>query len=529
MAGAPDSHQRLLQRHYGTRGAPRRRAPIWLPALAVLALIWPGPAPGSAAEVWVQSGDITARSAVVWARCNAAVPTELTLSLASTPAFDVPAVRRVQHVGADTDFTASASFGDLETGRAYFYRAECVPATGGASARGAGRLRTAPAADVPAAVEFAWLGDIGGQGWGRNPELRVRRADGAEMVGGYVILAAVRRRDPDFVLLQGDIIYADNPLPLQVARPDGSTWVNAPGKDFAALTLAEFRANWRYQFADDHWRRLLAATPKYTQWDDHEVYNNWWPGQLPAKARYRGHTADQLAAQARQALGEYSPLGAAELYQRFRHGRHLELFLLDTRSYRGPNPANAAAAGNEMLGPAQFAWLKRGLKASTATWKVISSSSPLTVVAGGDGDWDAWGQGDNRILGREVQLAALLAFIRREGIANVLFISSDVHFAAAIRAEPARATDPRAEFRPFWEFIAGPAHAGAFGPAPLDPSFGPHYEFARGPATLGLPQNTPPPALQSFGAVAIAADGQLTLKLLDATGQVLFSTQLIPD
>jgi phosphodiesterase/alkaline phosphatase D-like protein len=28
-------------------------------------------------------------------------------------------------------------------------------------------------------------------------------------------------------------------------------------------------------------------------------------------------------------------------------------------------------------------------------------------------------------------------------------------------------------FDPFWEFVAGPIHAGTFGPNPLDPTFGP--------------------------------------------------------
>ena len=147
-------------------------------------------------------------------------------------------------------------------------------------------------------------------------------------------------------------------------------------------------------------------------------------------------------------------------------------------------------------------WLKTSLKLSKATWKLISTDVPLSIVVGGPNDRDAWAQGADEVLGREVQLSELLKFIKDEGIRNVLFITADVHYDATISYEPGRATGTGVEvdFPPFWEFAIGPANVGAFGICELDRSFGPHYEFIRAPSTEGLGQNSPPPNLQPADA-----------------------------
>ena len=67
---------------------------------------------------------------------------------------------------------------------------------------------------------------------------------------------------------------------------------------------------------------------------------------------------------------EYAPMrpfDASEsqrVYRRFNYGPMLEVFVLDMRSYRGPNTDNLqATAGPEtaFLGREQLDWLKRGL------------------------------------------------------------------------------------------------------------------------------------------------------------------------
>lgn len=179
-----------------------------------------------------------------------------------------------------------------------------------------------------------------------------------------------------------------------------------------------------------------------------------------------------------------------------------------------------------MLGQEQLSWLKSALKNSQATWKIISTHDPLSIVTGGVNDRDAWGQDDPAVLGREVQLAEILKFIKDNEIENVVFLTSDVHFTAALFYDPTLATFR--DFNPFWEFVVGPIHAGAFGAGNLDSSFGPQYEYVRAPRTEGIGQNAPPSHLQSFGFVEISSEGELTVKLIDITGAILFEKMMPP-
>jgi phosphodiesterase/alkaline phosphatase D-like protein len=154
----------------------------------------------------------------------------------------------------------------------------------------------------------------------------------------------------------------------------------------------------------------------------------------------------------------------------------------------------------------------------------IVDTSGETITCGED-DWDAWAQA---VHGREVQLRKLLRFIKEEGIENVLFITADVHFAAAISYQAERATAEQVALDPFWEFAIGPVHAGAFGPNALDTSFGPGFEYVRGPATENLSQNLPPPNLQTFGHDEVSEDGRFTVRIHDIDGSVLYEKVLEP-
>lgn len=81
------------------------------------------------------------------------------------------------------------------------------------------------------------------------------------------------------------------------------------------------------------------------------------------------------------------------------------------------------------------------------------------------------------------------------------------------------------DFTPFWEFVSGPANAGAFGPNTLDATFGPSAVFVHAPPAA----NTSPldPAYQHFGEVEIDAHSQaLSVRLRDGSGAVLWSTTL---
>lgn len=132
-----------------------------------------------------------------------------------------------------------------------------------------------------------------------------------------------------------------------------------------------------------------------------------------------------------------------------------------------------------------------------------------------------------------MEFANLLQFIKDNNIQNVVFITSDVHFAATLYYEPSRATFNN--FNGFYEFVIGPIGAGAFGPSRsigtlgLDESFGASYEYLRDTVTENYTSvNLPPPFLQSFGQAVVSADGKLTVYIRDISGEPLYTKVLMP-
>jgi alkaline phosphatase D len=479
----------------------------------------------------VQTGDMRDGSTIVWSRTDR--PAQMWVEWSTAP--DLHGATRVPGPRAlgDSDFTARLELRDLPPGEEIFYRVQfsSLLDTGTLSEPLEGRFRTPPAHRRN--VRFCFSGDEVGQGWGINPEW-----------GGLRLYETMRSTSPDFFVHSGDQIYADIPLQEEVTLDGGTRWRNlvTPAKAKVAETLDEFRGNFAYNLMDEHKRRFLAEVPVLVQWDDHEVKNNWFPGQaIDADPRYRVTNASSLAEHARRAMFEYNPFRlevdqAKRIYRSFAYGPSLEVFLLDERSYRGPNGPNREAEMGEasaFLGRAQLEWLKRALLHSSATWKLIASDMPLSLVVPDlnpyvpPGRYEAWANGDpGRPLGRELEIAELLGFVQRRGIRNLVWITADVHYASAIHYHPERARF--GPFPPFWEFVAGPIHAGTFGPNELDGTFGPQIRFQS--VAPGMAPNRPPSeGLQYFGFGEIDGVTQvLRVSLRDLSGRVLFAVDLDP-
>jgi alkaline phosphatase D len=474
----------------------------------------------------VQSGDVGPDRAVIWSCCDR--PARMIVEHALNDSFR-DAQRLVGPAALEaTDFTARLELTGLPAGQRVFYRVifQDLRDPTVTSEPVSGTLR------VPATTRrdllFAWSADTVGQGWGINLDW-----------GGMKTYEAIRQLDPDFFIHSGDSIYADGPVQAEVTLDGGQLWKNlvTPEKAKVAETLDEFRGNYRYNLLDANLRRFNAQVPQLVQWDDHETRNNWYPGQrLVGDARYTTPGVDLLAARGRRAFLDYTPVrfnprDPERIYRSFPHGPSLEVFMLDARSYRGPNGPNRQpmpGEGTQFLGSAQTRWLKQRLRASTATWKVIASDMPVgLVVRDGATAFESWANGDGPPLGRELELAGLLRSIKQRGIRNVVWVTADVHYAAAHYYDPGKAQFT--DFSPFWEFVAGPLNAGTFGPAPLDNTFGPQVKFTGIPP--GMKPNRPPSdGFQFFGTVRI--DGQtevMTVTLRDLTGRALFSVDLAPE
>ena len=110
-------------------------------------------------------------------------------------------------------------------------------------------------------------------------------------------------------------------------------------------------------------------------------------------------------------------------------------------------------------------------------------------------------------------------------IRNVVWITGDVHYCAAHHYDPTRATFT--DFDPFWEFVAGPLHAGTFGPNALDPDVRPGSEVRRHPAR----HEAEPAADRRLPVLRHAAHTSaktraLTAALHDLSGKTLWSVEL---
>jgi alkaline phosphatase D len=479
----------------------------------------------------VQSGDVTGDRAIVWSKTDR--PARLVVEYATDDAFRNPRRLRGPAALAESDFTARVDLTGLPSGQEIFYRVtfEDLADSKLVSAPVSGRFRTAPAGRRT--ITFAWSGDEAGQGWGINPAW-----------GGMKMYEVMRRTSPDFFIHSGDQIYADGPIVAEVKLDDGSVWANVttPAKAKVADSLAGYRGNFAYNLLDENKRRFCAEVPMLVQWDDHEVRNNWYPGQVLGDERYGVRSASLLAAWAKRAMFEYNPyridpVDPERVYRAFAYGPSLDIFMLDERSYRGPNSPNRQSsldADAAFLGPEQMRWLKRALVDSRATWKVIASDMPLSIVVPDlnpdvpKGTFEAWANAeDGPPLGRELELAGLLAFIKSNGIKNVVWLTADVHYASATFYNPARAKFT--DFTPFWEFVSGPINAGTFGPGDIDQTFGPEVRYKSVPD--GMKQNRPPTeGMQYFGTVRIdGATEVMTVALLDIAGKTLFKTDIAPE
>jgi alkaline phosphatase D len=148
------------------------------------------------------------------------------------------------------------------------------------------------------------------------------------------------------------------------------------------------------------------------------------------------------------------------------------------------------------------------------------------MVRDGDTDFENLANGDGPALGRELEMAGLLTFIRDNAISNVVWLTADVHYTAAHFYDPGLAQ--YRDFAPFWEFVSGPLNAGTFGPGELDNTFGPKVMFEKAPAE-GQANLPPSDGLQFFGQVRIDGESEImTVDLKDLTGETLYSVDLEP-
>lgn len=475
------------------------------------------------------SQNLQARS-MVWARSDK--PARMVLEWDTTDRFANPRRLIGPYALEATDFTARVDLTGLPLGQQIFTRVAMEDlGTGRSRSEWLNAQFRTPSLDARRGPRFVWGGDTAGQNFGINADF-----------GGMRIYEQMRLRDPDFFVHCGDTIYADGAMTPTVNVEGGQVWKNliAEGVEKVAETQDEFRGRYRYNLRDANIRRFAQQVPQLWQWDDHEVTNNWSDSKdLSADRRYVEKSVPLLTARASRAFLEYAPLrphaadDSERVYRKLSYGPLLEVFMIDMRSYRGPNTTNdqlTESPETAFLGNTQIDWLVQSLKASRSTWKVISADMPLSLVIGDGKDasgrdrFEGPANASGPARGRELEIGRLLSAIKRERIRNVVWITADVHYCAAHYYDPSKAQ--YSDFNPFWEFVAGPLNAGSFGPNALDNTFGPQLVFQKAPPA----QNTSPLAgFQFFGEMRVDPRGRsLNVAFVDINGATVFSRSLEP-
>ena len=481
----------------------------WFVLLLVAQILAAGELLAAPVTHGVVAGEVSSDSAVIWSRTDRAAVMHVRLTGGKHD--DIQKIR----VKAEDDFTGKIELDGLKADTEYRYQVWFGTDEHGRKSHEAavtGSFRTAPAARKEKPVTFAWGGDLAGQNVCR---------DASE---GFPIFNTLNRMSLDFFIGLGDMIYADGTC--EATGRYGNSQV--PGNFLQAANMADFWAHWKYNREDNSYRTLLSKTPYYAIWDDHEVVNDFGP--LHDTRSAPPYSAGvHLMPLGLKAFLDYNPIIVAQntpkrLYRNVRWGKHLEMFILDTRQYRDANlTPDSTQYPKTMLGREQLVWLKESLKTSDATWKVIVSSVPMSIPTGSAASGrDGWANYD-QTTGFENELSDILRSLKEHGERNVVFITTDVHFAEVFRYTPF--TDDTS-FK-VHEVVTGPLNAGLFPNRAYDSTLTPESLFFYGPSTNVSTWSDAKPWM-NFGLAHIDAHGRLALSVNKIDGAPVYTLTLNP-
>lgn len=178
-------------------------------------------------------------------------------------------------------------------------------------------------------------------------------------------------------------------------------------------------------------QKVLRSTMSYAIWDDHDFGNNnsdrtWkWPDvALESLMMYFPNV--------------YGSGEASGCFHRFSWG-DVDVFMLDDRTFRDPNGDKNRKT---MFGEKQLEWLKSGLAASKASFKVIANGNQM--LAEGH-PHESWG------VQNKAERDAFLDWLWDNKVTGVIFLSGDRHFAELIRM-----SDPKKRGADVWDLTSSP-------------------------------------------------------------------------
>lgn len=237
-------------------------------------------------------------------------------------------------VGPDRDFTQQFLLEDLNPSTLYNYRVELRSISGGRLRKcPVGKFQTAPAPDEWQPVKF-FATTCQDYACRDHPE-------------GYHTYESMIRLGGDFIVSTGDSVYYDLDLPV------------VHSKEVA-------RFHWHRMFSQGSLVRAFQNTAGYWLKDDHDSFeDDDWPTRPPQ--RVAPMTYQDLA----PIFLEQVPMGKST-YRKVRWGPDLEIWFVENRDFRSPNPAPDGPR-KTIWGKEQKEWLIRTLKESDARYRLLVS------------------------------------------------------------------------------------------------------------------------------------------------------------
>lgn len=240
-------------------------------------------------------------------------------------------------VTAENDYIAKVTVTGLMPSDLYFVRAT-VTTDDGHIAEAESGFTTAAMPETMQQVKFAVI-------TGQEYDDRDAGND------GFLAYKAMAKEKLRFLVYTGDSVYYDRPM-------------------FYANSIEKMRHFWHRMYSFPTAIEFARQVPAYYEVDDHDIFDNdCWPGGPSRKL------APMTMTDGLKVLREQTPIGDRP-YRSVRWGKDLEVWLLEGRLYRSPNP-EADGPKKSIWGETQKRWLEQSLIQSDATFKVIVSPTPI--------------------------------------------------------------------------------------------------------------------------------------------------------
>jgi alkaline phosphatase D len=379
----------------------------------------------------VASGDPHPDRVILWTRVTLVDELEPDVAwvVARDPELGDVVASGIVTTSESVDFTVKVDAAGLDEGTTYFYAFTCAGIRSPI-----GRTKTAAAGSVD--------------------RLRLALVSCAKYTAGYfnVYARIAERDDLDFLLHVGDYIYeygnvdpkANGPAIGRPVDPEHECW-----------TLDHYRRRYAHYRLDPDLQLVHERHPIVATLDDHEIADNTWRGGAKLHDPARHGEWETRKAAALRAWREWMPVRLPpppdehRIYRALRFGDLADLFMLDGRTKRDAptkRTQDMDAPDRSILGEEEEGWFMKGLERSEATWRLVGNDvmigqvftgflpdelgEPLSEVGiltkrerGPEPDqWDGYTAERDR----------LFSLLEERQIANVVFLSGDVHTAWAV-------------------------------------------------------------------------------------------------